>query len=230
MSWRDRLAQRDRAARANAISAKSAVSPLIGPFGTNGTIGKAGLSDGRAAERAVTKLDYDTHEYFAESTPNCRSIAGVVTTGSADERDLASDSSGWTDVQNERAAFVEYGARVPLAWAEAFARLDPNRPPGAVPRKQWLQYIDDCGRFLDDGWAGKAAAFGWGPLDLFGCDREHPFPRIGRAGLLWLLNGNKLLALSEITATIETPVGVRWMVRRCSDGPDHLVLPWEPAP
>jgi hypothetical protein len=42
MSWRDRLAQRDRAARANAISAKSAVSPLIGPNVTNGTIGKAG--------------------------------------------------------------------------------------------------------------------------------------------------------------------------------------------
>ena len=227
MSWRDRLAQRDRAPRANAISAKSAVSPLTGAFGTNGTNGNAGLSEERAAERGVPKLDDDAHEYFVESTPNCRSIAGVISTDSADEHDLAADSSRWTDDQNERAALVEYGAGVPRAWAEGFARLDPNCPPGAVAPEQWRQYIDDCGRFLDDGWAGKAAAFGWGPLDLFGCNREHPFPRIDRVGLLWLLNGNRLLALSEITAAIETPVGVRWMVRRSSDGPDHLVLPWE---
>ncbi len=101
---------------------------------------------------------------------------------------------------------------------------------GAVLRAVKGQAAPETGqacRFLDDGWAGKAAAFGWGPLDLFGCNREHPFPRIDRVGLLWLLNGNRLLALSEITAAIETPVGVRWMVRRSSDGPDHLVLPWE---
>jgi hypothetical protein len=211
MSWRDRLAQRDRAARVNANSAKSAVSPLTRAFGTIGTIGNAGLAEKRAAECAVPKLDDDAHGYFVESTPNWCSIGGVVSTGSADEHDLAPDSSGSTDDRNERAPHDEYGAGVPRAWAEGFARLDPNCPP------------------LDDGWAGKAAAFGWGPLDLCGCSREHPFPRIDHAGLLWLLNGDRLLALSEITATIETRVGARWMVRRCSDRPDHLVLPWEPA-
>jgi hypothetical protein len=33
-----------------------------------------------------------------------------------------------------------------------------------------------------------------GPLDLFGCDRLKPFARINRAGLLWLLDGRKLLS------------------------------------
>jgi hypothetical protein len=75
--------------------------------------------------------------------------------------------------------------------------------------QRWLQFIDDCGRFLDGGWAGRAAALGWTPLDLFGCDRNKPFARLDRQGLLWLLNGCKLIALSEATAVIETPTGAR---------------------
>jgi hypothetical protein len=62
---------------------------------------------------------------------------------------------------------------------------------------------------------------------LFGWNREHPFPRIDQSGLLWLLKGNRLLALSETIATIETRVGARRVVRRCSYGLDRLELPWE---
>ena len=61
--------------------------------------------------------------------------------------------------------------------------------------KRWLQFIDDCGRFIDDGWAPCAEALGWTPLDLFGCDRAKPFSRINRAGLLWLLPPTLRLSL-----------------------------------
>ena len=81
----------------------------------------------------------------------------------------------WGDTQDERAAIVEYDGGAPRAWAEALARLDPNGPPSDVQPQRWLRFIEDCGSFLDGGWADKAAAFGWGPLDLFGCDRERPF-------------------------------------------------------
>jgi hypothetical protein len=74
--------------------------------------------------------------------------------------------------------------------------IDPARPPCDTPRERWLQFIDDCGRFIDDGWASCTEALGWTPLDLFGCDRAKPFARIDRAGLLWLLDGRKLLALA----------------------------------
>ena len=101
----------------------------------------------------------------------------------------------WGAVEEERAAIVEYEAGAPRAWADALARLNPSKPPCDVPPKRWVQFIDDCGRFLDSGWAERAAMLGWGPLDLFGCDRERPFARIDHLALLWLLNGDKLVEL-----------------------------------
>ena len=98
---------------------------------------------------------------------------------------------------------------VTRSWAEALAEIDPDRPPGDVPLRRWMQLIDDIGHFIDRGFAKKAAALGWTALDLFGCDRDRPFARIDRAGLLWLLNGDRIMALSENTATIETRTGAR---------------------
>src|SRR5262249_43959468 len=105
----------------------------------------------------------------------------------------------------ERAAIIEHGAGVPREWAEGAAMLDPNRPASDVAAKRWWQFVDDVGRFLDDGWAQHAAALGWGPADLFGCHPRKPIARIDRQGLLWLLYGRRLLALTADTAVIETP-------------------------
>ena len=91
----------------------------------------------------------------------------------------------WSDAQEEHAAIVEHdgGARRP--WAEAMARLDPARVPANMSQERWAQFIDDCGRFLDQGWATHAEGLGWGPLDLFGCDRERSPAEGDHAGLLW---------------------------------------------
>jgi hypothetical protein len=50
----------------------------------------------------------------------------------------------------------------PREWAKALARLDPALAPADVPPQRWTQFIDDCGRFLNDCWAERAAALGWG--------------------------------------------------------------------
>jgi hypothetical protein len=113
----------------------------------------------------------------------------------------------WGEEEEERAAIAEYDGGAPRSWAEALARLDPANPPCDVPPKRWLRFIDDCGRFLDDGWATRAAALGWGPVDLFGCDRIKPFARLDQAGLLWLINGRKLIAVTSDTAVISAPRG-----------------------
>jgi hypothetical protein len=131
---------------------------------------------------------------------------------------LAVPMDGWTDLHEERSAIIEHDGGVPRAWAESFARLDRARPPDDVPQRRWLQFIGDCGAFLDSGWAAKAVALGWGPLDLFGCDRLKPFARIDRLGLLWLLNGRRLLALTADSATIETATGGRLTCRRVPNG------------
>jgi hypothetical protein len=117
------------------------------------------------------------------------------------------------ETRESRSVFARRG-RVPRAWVEGRARLNPNRPPGDVPVKRWQTFIVDIGRFFDGGWGEKAAALDWGPIDSFGCDRDRPYARLDQAGLLWLLNGNRLVALSENTATIETRTGARQTYRR----------------
>jgi hypothetical protein len=109
----------------------------------------------------------------------------------------------------ERAAIVEFDGGAPRPWAEALARLDPANPPGDVPLKNWLRFIDDAGRFLDAGWAAKAESLGWSALQVFGCDAVKPFARISRAGLIWALEGRKLEALIADKASIITPSGGR---------------------
>src|SRR5262245_12300962 len=153
----------------------------------------------------------------------------------ADVADVADVAGGifpptpdvWSDAHEERAAIAEYDGGVPRAWAEALARLEPSQPPADVPPKRWLRFIDDCGRFLDNGWAIRAAALNWHPLDLFGCDRERPFARLDHAGLLWLLNGRQLLALTADTAAIATPSGGSLTFYRRPVEPGRVVLAWE---
>lgn len=134
------------------------------------------------------------------------------------------NSPPWSEAEDERAAIVEYTAGVPRAWAEGFARLDPDRPPGDVPPRRWRRFVDDCGRFLDGGFAARAAALGWVSCDLFGCDRDRPFARIDQAGLLWLLDGDRLIALSENTATVETGTGTREIWRRKSSASGRALV------
>jgi hypothetical protein len=136
----------------------------------------------------------------------------------------------WGKAEEERAGIVEHDGRIPCAWAEGFARLHPDRPPGEVPPKRWLTFVDDVGRFLDSDFAAVAAALGWGPLDLFGCDRDRPFPRIDQAGLLWLLNGDRLVELDRYTAVIERRTGARQRFRRRPVAVGDVVLAWELVP
>jgi hypothetical protein len=141
---------------------------------------------------------------------------------------LASENT-WTDREEERAAVAEYDGGAPHTWAEGFARLDPNKPPADVPRKRWLRFIDDCGRFLDGRWPAKAADFGWGPLDLFGCDRERPYGRIDRLGLLWLVNGGAIVELHRDRAVLKTESAAPQTYRRRPVEVGRVVLAWELA-
>jgi hypothetical protein len=132
----------------------------------------------------------------------------------------------WKVFVDERAGIIEFDGGAPRRWAEALARLDPARPPCDTPPKRWLQFIDDCGRFIDDGWAACAERLGWTPLDLLGCNRTKPFARVNQAGLLWLLDGRKLHALAGDAAVIATPSGGTLKYRRCADEPGRM-LAWE---
>jgi hypothetical protein len=135
----------------------------------------------------------------------------------------------WTDAEEERAAIVEHDGGVPRAWAEGFARLEPSKPPGDVPPPRWLRFVDDCGRFLNGGWVSRAAQFGWGPVDLFGCDRGRPFARVDHLGLLWLLKGGSIVELHRDRAVVQTAGGIHQTYRRCPVEAGRVVLAWELA-
>src|SRR5262249_10505705 len=141
----------------------------------------------------------------------------------AAECNVRESAPNWSEAAEEGAAIVENDGAIPRAWAEGFARLDPDRPPRDVPAKRWHQFVDDVEHFLDGNFGAVAAALGWGPFDLCGCDRDRPIARIDRAGLLWLLNGNRLMALTENATTIKTQAGVRQTYRRKPNEPGRVL-------
>jgi hypothetical protein len=146
-----------------------------------------------------------------------------------EQRGKSADS--WTDADDERAAIIEHDGGVPRAWAEALARLDPTGPPAGVPLTDWNRLIDAGCRLVDDGWHKQANALGWGPLELFGCDRTFPM-RPEAKGLLWRLGelcrnsgDTHLIALTAHGALVET--GKRDIYLRRNPPVPGQVLTWE---
>jgi hypothetical protein len=166
------------------------------------------------------------HHHHGENRQSESAAAKVAKVAKVEPSVAAIGDPPWGETEDERAAIIEYGGGALRAWAEALARLNPAYPPCDIAPNRWLQFIDDCGRFVDDGWAAYAERLGWTPLDLFGCDRAKPFARINRAGLLWLLNGRKLLALAAETAAIATASGGHLTFRRCIREPGGVPA-WE---
>jgi hypothetical protein len=84
-------------------------------------------------------------------------------------------------------------------------------------------------RFLDGGWTARTAELGWGPLDLFGCDRERPFARVDQQGLLWLVKGGSIVALHRDRAVVQTERGATQTYRRRPVEVGRVVPAWELA-
>jgi len=102
----------------------------------------------------------------------------------------------------------------------AFEHLE-SRCPDLVPNDRWQQAIQDSRRFLAQ-WGEHAEALRWTVRDLFGLapipDQPRPsYRRLSRydeTGLIWLLRGRPVLALTEGTAAIESPTGTVTVYQR----------------
>jgi hypothetical protein len=96
-----------------------------------------------------------------------------------------------------------------------------SRCPDWVPVDLWQQCVEDGKRFLAR-WGGLAEVSGWTTRDLFGLasvpDNPHPsYRRLSRydeTGLIWLLRGRAVLAITESTAAIGSPTGTVTVYRR----------------
>jgi TubC N-terminal docking domain len=91
------------------------------------------------------------------------------------------------------------------SWVAGVARLATMAPPRTYPAHAWQQLITDAGRFLD-GWAQQAAALGWPDWALFGCHRHAPWGRVQGMGLVPLLHGRQLAALTAMEALVRKVV------------------------
>lgn len=102
----------------------------------------------------------------------------------------------------ERAALAEFGAGVPREWAEGFARLQCAPPPAGYSVARWVQVVDDAGRFLD-AWAAQAAALGWETAEVFGVLPDAPEVRHDGKGLVPLIGGHEVVAITTDSARLK---------------------------
>jgi hypothetical protein len=109
---------------------------------------------------------------------------------------------------------------VSAPYARAFAALEA-RCPDYVPADRWQQAVEDGRRFLAK-WGKQAQQLGWTAGDLFSLHeppaKPHPsYSRLSRydeTGLIWLLQGRSVVALTEATAAIENPTGAVTVYRK----------------
>ncbi len=114
---------------------------------------------------------------------------------------------------------------VPEAWVQGVADLLAMTCPASCPAERWEALREDAYHFLR-GHAALAHELGWPTLDLFGVHPEKPLERFDCAGLILVLNGAAVVALSDTEAVIEKPNGSRLTFRRRGQVPDEACLIW----
>jgi hypothetical protein len=98
-----------------------------------------------------------------------------------------------------------------LRYRRTFAHLQ-LRPPAHVPEDTWRMAVSDGRTFLHR-WGESAQRLGWTSADLFELHtppaRPHSsYSRLSRydaTGLIWLLQGKEVIALTADTASIRNP-------------------------
>jgi len=131
------------------------------------------------------------------------------------QRATANESFGSFDSAHGT-AFSNFPAR--YSWV--LTALDAGCPD-LVPVNRWQLAVDDARAFLER-WGDQAEALGWTARDLFGLHQPptppHPtysqLSRYDETGLIWLLQGRPVVALTETTAAIQNPTGAITTYRR----------------
>jgi hypothetical protein len=64
-------------------------------------------------------------------------------------------------------------------------------------------------------------------MQLFGCKPRYPLSYLGEAGLLWHVNGGKIIELHRTWAVIDDPVNrSQGVFYRRDIAKERLMLPW----
>jgi hypothetical protein len=116
--------------------------------------------------------------------------------------------------QTSTCAKSAISAKSPSPYQSEFDALE-HRCPDFVETGRWRQAVEDGRRFLAS-WGEQADALGWTAPELFGLHTPPKRPaasycrlsRYDETGLIWLLRGRPVIALTETTAAIQAATRV----------------------
>ncbi|WOH66182.1 hypothetical protein [Bradyrhizobium sp. BWA-3-5] len=101
----------------------------------------------------------------------------------------------------------------PAGWHAILQQLKRMQAPDWAGAERWSQMIEDANAFLSN-WDRAACDLGWTALDLFGVHPVAPGRRYDLMGLMMLLGGGTVFALTEQTAAFRRPSGSALTYRR----------------
>ncbi|OSI70481.1 hypothetical protein [Bradyrhizobium canariense] len=116
-----------------------------------------------------------------------------------------------TNIQAGRAARI-FGDN-PVGWHAISEELKQMPEPEWAGADRWSQMIGDAHAFLS-AWDAAAHDLGWTALDLFGVHPVAPGCRYDVMGLVMLLGGGSVVALTDQAAAFRRPSGSTLTYRR----------------
>ena len=129
----------------------------------------------------------------------------------------------------ERVVLLHCPPGVPEAWVQDTCNLLAMACPASCPADRWKALREDAYHFLRD-YAARAHALGWVACDLFAVHPVKPWVRFDVMGLVPLLQGRRITALSESRAEIRDHGGGKLTYRRAPRAsPSEACLVWELA-
>jgi len=112
--------------------------------------------------------------------------------------------------------FAEAAGDDPAAaaeWVAILAELKRSDPADWLSGDRWREVVTDAEIFLA-GWGYTAARLGWQSLDLFGVHSVAPASRFDAMGLVPLIHGGSVAAMTGASATIRRVTGAVLTYRR----------------
>jgi hypothetical protein len=181
------------------------ISALLKNAGDSGDTGDRQKNVSSIKDIGVTKLR-------AEASPNEKTlVTRLANFGDAKMQPFQTLKAGVTNVTSVTKNFDEgraagVGTEFPSEWHAILAGLKERESPDWVSPDGWEMLLHDAARFLDR-WLSTAQAMGWTALDLFGAHPTRPAVRFDVIGLLLLIQGGEVVALSAESASIRRPSG-----------------------
>ncbi len=127
-----------------------------------------------------------------------------------------------------RVVLLEVPDGVPEEWVQGVGDLMVTPAHPDWKEGDWHTLQEDALTFLR-GWADQAHRLGWTALDLFGAHLTKPTARLDCAGLVLLLQGRPVVAITDDSAAIRTTSGASLTFRRRAAPPVERCLVWELA-